>query len=98
MQNNQSINLAIIGIGNIGKRHLMAINAIENVNLCGIVDLTEDAREFCNSKKISLFDNERLIVATFAKLPSGPSPSAVTSSNCNRPKKKVLIFPTDGIA
>ena len=32
------------------------------------------------------------------KLPSGPRPSAVTSSNCNKPKKKVLIFPTDGIA
>ena len=26
MQNNQMINLAIMGIGTIGKRHLMAIN------------------------------------------------------------------------
>ena len=39
MQNNQMINLAIMGIGTIGKRHLMAINTIDNVKLCGIVDL-----------------------------------------------------------
>ena len=57
MQNNQMINLAIMGIGTIGKRHLMAINAIENVNLCGIVDLTKEARSFCNDNKISLFDD-----------------------------------------
>ena len=56
MQNNQMINLAIMGIGTIGKRHLMAIDAIENVNLCGIVDLTEDASSFSNNNKISLFD------------------------------------------
>ena len=54
MQNNQMINLAIMGIGTIGKRHLMAINKIENVNLCGIVDLTEDARSFCKNNKILL--------------------------------------------
>ena len=35
MQNNQMINLAIMGIGTIGKRHLMAIDTINNVNLCG---------------------------------------------------------------
>ena len=57
MLNNQSINLAIMGIGTIGKRHLMAINELENVNLCGIIDLTNAAKEFCNSKNISLFDN-----------------------------------------
>ena len=57
MQNNQMINLAIMGIGTIGKRHLMAINEIKNVNLCGIVDLTEDARSFCKNNKISLFDD-----------------------------------------
>ena len=32
MQNNQMINLAIMGIGTIGKRHLMAIDTIDNVN------------------------------------------------------------------
>jgi len=57
MQNNQMINLAIMGIGTIGKRHLMAINTIDNVNLCGIVDLTKEARSFCNDNKISLFDD-----------------------------------------
>ena len=57
MQNNQMINLAIMGIGTIGKRHLMAINTIENLNLCGIVDLTEEARSFCNDNKISFFDD-----------------------------------------
>ena len=55
MQNNQMFNLAIMGIGTIGKRHLMAINEIENVNLCGIVDLTEDARSFCKNNKILLY-------------------------------------------
>ena len=55
MQNNQMINLAIMGIGTIGKRHLMAIDTIDNVKLCGIVDLTEDARSFCNYNKISIF-------------------------------------------
>ncbi len=57
MQNNQMTNLAIMGIGNIGKRHLMAINTIENLNLCGIVDYTEEARSFCYDNKISLFDD-----------------------------------------
>ena len=57
MQNNQMINLAIMGIGTIGKRHLMAINTLDNVKLCGIVDLTEDARSFCNYNKISIFDD-----------------------------------------
>ncbi len=57
MQNNKSTNLAIMGIGTIGKRHLMAIDALKNVNLCGIIDLTKDAKEFCNSKNISIFDN-----------------------------------------
>ena len=57
MQNNQMINLAIMGIGTIGKRHLMAIDTIDNVKLCGIVDLTEDARSFCNYNKISIFDD-----------------------------------------
>ena len=42
MQNNQMINLAIMGIGTIGKRHLMGIDTINNVNLCGIIDLTEE--------------------------------------------------------
>ena len=54
MQNNQMINLAIMGIGTIGKRHLMAIDTINNVNLCGIIDLTEDARSFCKNNKIPL--------------------------------------------
>ncbi len=48
MQNNQMINLAIMGIGTIGKRHLMAIDTIDNVKLCGIV---------CNYNKISIFDD-----------------------------------------
>ena len=59
MQNNQMIYLAIMGIGTIGKRHLMAINTIENLNLCGIVDLTEEARSFCNDNKISFPDTDK---------------------------------------
>ena len=37
-------NLAIMGIGTIGKRHLMAIEAIDTVNACGVVDISEEAK------------------------------------------------------
>ena len=70
MQNNQMINLAIMGIGTIGKRHLMAINTIDNVKLCGIVDLTEDARSFCNYNKISIFDDLNAVSYTHLTLPT----------------------------
>ena len=68
MQNNQMINLAIMGIGTIGKRHLMAIDTIDNVKLCGIVDLTEDARSFCNYNKISIFFFTFTLVSLWFKL------------------------------
>ena len=34
------INIAVHGVGTIGKRHLMAINENQNVNLSGIIDLS----------------------------------------------------------
>ena len=52
MQNNQIINLAIMGIGTIGKRHLMAIEAIDTVNVCGVVDISEERIKQWNSKDL----------------------------------------------
>ena len=53
MSTTNIINIAIQGIGTIGKRHLMAIEQIENINLSGIVDITQEAEEFCKNKNIS---------------------------------------------
>ncbi len=50
-------NLAIMGIGTIGKRHLMAIEAIDTVNVCGVVDLSEEAKSYCKNHKIPIFHN-----------------------------------------
>ena len=50
-------NLAIMGIGTIGKRHLMAIEAIDTVNVCGVVDFSEEAKSYCKNHKIPIFHN-----------------------------------------
>ena len=34
------INIAVHGVGTIGKRHLMAMNENQNVNLSGIIDIS----------------------------------------------------------
>ena len=39
------INIGIIGIGTIGKRHLMAINQVKDINIVGVVDITEAAQK-----------------------------------------------------
>jgi predicted dehydrogenase len=57
MSNKKITNIGIIGIGSIGKRHLMAINQIVDINLVGIVDLSEPAQKFCLEKNIPLFKN-----------------------------------------
>ena len=46
-----------MGIGSIGKRHHMAIEQIDNVNLAGIVDLSKHAKIYCDDKKIPLYKN-----------------------------------------
>ena len=48
-------NLAIMGIGTIGKRHLMAIEAIDTVNVCGVVDISEEAKSYCKNRNIPIF-------------------------------------------
>ena len=50
----QITNIALVGIGSIGKRHHMAIEQIDNVNLAGIVDLSKHAKIYCDDKKIPL--------------------------------------------
>jgi predicted dehydrogenase len=57
MYNKKITNIGIIGIGTIGKRHLMAIDQIDDINLVGIVDLSEPAQKFCLEKNIPLFKN-----------------------------------------
>lgn len=49
------INIGIIGIGTIGKRHLMAINQVKDINIVGVVDITEAAQKFCSDKNIPFF-------------------------------------------
>ena len=49
------INIGIIGIGTIGKRHLMAINQVDEINIVGIVDLAEEANKFCSDQNIPFF-------------------------------------------
>ena len=49
------INIGIIGIGTIGKRHLMAINQVNDINIVGVVDITEAAQNFCSDKNIPFF-------------------------------------------
>ena len=70
MQNNQMINLAIMGIGTIGRRHLMAIDTIDNVKLSGIVDLAEDARSFCNYNNCLLYTSPSPRDAQLSRMPS----------------------------
>ena len=53
----QITNIALVGIGSIGKRHHMAIEQIDNINLAGIVDLSKDAKIYCDDKKIPLYKN-----------------------------------------
>lgn len=57
MSKSKSINIALFGLGTIGKRHLLAIDEIDNVKLVGIVDLSEEAEVFCASQKIPYYNN-----------------------------------------
>ena len=57
MPESKSINIALFGIGTIGKRHLLAIDKIDNVKLVGIVDVSNEAEVFCASKNIPLYNN-----------------------------------------
>lgn len=55
MSNRKIINIGIIGIGTIGKRHLMAINEVDDINIVGIVDVAEAANKFCSDQNIPIF-------------------------------------------
>ncbi len=57
MLEKQIINIVVHGAGTIGKRHLMAINENQNVNLSGIIDISDEAKQFCENKKIPLSKN-----------------------------------------
>jgi len=55
--------LALVGAGVIGKRHLDAINAIDNVELVGIVDVQAEAKAVAEKYAVPLFES----VAELAK-------------------------------
>ena len=57
MKAEKSINIAIMGIGTIGKRHLMAIRAIDDVNFCGVVDISKEAKLYCEINNIPIYSN-----------------------------------------
>ena len=57
MSSLQVTNIALVGIGTIGQRHHMAIEKTNNVNLVGIVDLSNQAKYYSEDKKIPLYKN-----------------------------------------
>ena len=46
MSSLQVTNIVLVGIGTIGQRHHMAIEKTNNVNLVGIVDLSNQAKDY----------------------------------------------------
>ena len=58
------INIAVHGVGTIGKRHLMAINENQNVNLSGIIDISDEA------KHCLLYTSPSPRDATLSRMPS----------------------------
>jgi predicted dehydrogenase len=57
MSSLQVTNIALVGIGTIGQRHHMAIEKTNNVKLVGIVDLSNQAKDYSEDKKIPLYKN-----------------------------------------
>ena len=57
MSNDKVLNIAIIGLGSIGRRHIVAAAQIDNINLSGVVDVSSDAENFCKSNEIPFFNN-----------------------------------------
>jgi|TARA_B110000967_G_scaffold195204_1_gene224462 predicted dehydrogenase len=57
MLKKEIINIAIVGLGTIGKRHVMAIKKMDGIKVCGVVDLDLEAKFFCNSNNLPYFSN-----------------------------------------
>ena len=57
MLEKQIINLAVQGVGTIGKRHLMAMDGNQNLNLSGIIDIIDEAKQFCEKKNIPIYEH-----------------------------------------
>ena len=50
------LNIAIVGVGIIGKSHLNAIRNIENCRLCALCDLNEETvRQFASEYEVPYF-------------------------------------------
>ena len=43
-------NIAVLGLGTIGKRHVMAIDKIDDIQVCGIIDSDPLTKTFCDIK------------------------------------------------
>lgn len=52
----QEVQVAIAGVGLVGRRHADAINQIKNVNLCGVVDPSDAGRKFAEERGVPCFD------------------------------------------
>lgn len=52
----QTVQVAIAGVGLVGRRHADAINQLKNVNLSGVVDPSEAGRAFAEERDVPCFE------------------------------------------
>ena len=52
----QNVQIAIAGVGLVGRRHADAINHLKHVTLCGVVDPSEAGRAFAKERGVPCFD------------------------------------------
>mgnify|MGYP006134785465 FL=1 len=48
-------NIAVLGLGTIGKRHVLAIDKIDDIQVCGIIDLDPLTKNFCDINNIPFY-------------------------------------------
>jgi len=54
---NTSVRLAVVGAGLVGRRHITAMEQLDNVSLSAIVDTSTDAQAYSRDNKIPLFES-----------------------------------------
>ena len=65
----QVVQVAIAGVGLVGRRHADAINHLKNVNLSGVVDPSEAGRNFAEERGVPCFETLQELFA--AQAPDG---------------------------
>ena len=66
----QNVQIAIAGVGLVGRRHADAINHLKHVTLCGVVDPSDAGRAFARERGVPCFD-------TLGELFAAQSPDGV---------------------